>query len=125
MNLTSQAVDKIMIACLFRDDEPMENAIEVQGIVNNYAFHPGRVAEKAAQIGAMLAELPVEFQSTGGGGGSFLNACQTKSGEQWTGLHRQMERLLVLGIAAGKARWLLPRNLWVALPGGMPYVSVN
>jgi hypothetical protein len=125
MKLTSEAVDGLMAKCLFTDDEPMENAIEVEGVVNCYAFHPTRVAENADGIGALLAELSDEFQATGGGGWTFLNACQDRAGRQWTGLHQQMERLFALGIAAGKARWLLPREMWDALPGNVPYVSVN
>jgi hypothetical protein len=73
----------------------------------------------------MLSDLPDEFQASGGGGWSFLNACMTKTGEQWTGMHPTMDKLFMLGIAAGKARWLMPRDMWSVLPGGMPYVSVN
>jgi hypothetical protein len=125
MKLTSEAVDEMMKACLFADDEPMEPAIEVDGIVNRYAFHPERIAANAARISDLLAELPDQFQATGGGGWSFLNACMDRHGVQWTGLHQQQERLFALGIAAGKSKWLFPRELWDALPGGMPYVSVN
>jgi hypothetical protein len=125
MKLTSEAVDDLMSECLFADDEPMENAVEVEGIVNRYAFHPTRVAEHADEIGALLAELPDEFQAGRGGGWSFLNACDDRTGRQWTGLHQQMERLFALGIATGKARWLMPREVWNVLPGNVPYVSVD
>lgn len=125
MSLTSQAVDDMMIKCLFGESEPMDDAIMVQGIVNNYTFHPARIAENADAISEILSDLPDEFQSTKGGGWSFLNACMDRKGEQWTGLHQQQERLFVLGIAAGKARWLMPREMWSVLPGGMPYVAVN
>lgn len=123
--LTSRAVDDMLARCLFSDDESMEGAIEVEGIVNRYAFHPGRIAENADTIGEMLAELPDEFQREKGGGWSFLNACMDRNGKQWTDLHQQQERLFALGIAAGKARWVLPREMWSHMPGGMPYVVVN
>lgn len=125
MHLTSQAVDDLMRKCLFKDGEAMDDAIKVEGVVNNYAFHPGRIAESTNEISEILSELPNEFQASGGGGWSFLNACDDKYGNQWTGLHQQQERLFALGIAAGKARWLLPREMWKVLPGGMPYISVN
>lgn len=125
MELTSQVVEDLTKRCLFTDDEPMEGAIKIEGIIHTYAFHPGRIAENATLISELLAELADEFQTTKGGGWSFLNACDDRHGKQWTGLHLQMERLFCLGIAAGKARWLLPRHLWQALPGSMPYVSVN
>ncbi len=125
MQLTPQAVDTLARECLFAADEPKDDPLIVEGITTRYGFHPGRVAERTDAIAALLAELPHEFQTTGGGGWSFLNACNDKHGRLWTGEHRVMEALLCLGIAAGKARWQLPRELWSALPGGMPYVSVN
>ena len=123
--LTSAAVDDLMKACLFREDEPTDDAVRVEGIVNDYGFHPERVRENADKISTLLAELPDEFQREKGGGWTFLNACLDKHGNQWTGLHQQQERLFALGIAAGKARWMLPRRMWSAMPGGMPYVQVN
>jgi hypothetical protein len=122
--LTSQAVDEMMTKCLFTDDEEMGSAVKVEGIVNRYAFHPTRIMQNADAIGEMLGELPDEFQASKGGGWSFLNACMDRHGNQWTGLHQQQERLFALGIAAGKARWLMPREMWKVLPGGMPYVAV-
>lgn len=125
MKLTSQAVEEMTAACLFKDDESLDDAIKVEGIIHNYAFHPGRIQDNAETIASLLAELPTEFQHDGGGGWSFLNACNDRNGNQWTGLHLQMERLFCLGIAAGCARWLLPRDMWRILPGGVPYVSVG
>ena len=125
MKLTSKAVDDLMLTCLFSEAEPMENAVLVEGVVNNYAFHPERLASHIEEIGALLAELPSEFQFSGGGGWPFLNACDRLDGTQWTGLHQQMERLFALGIAAGKAKWVLPRNMWQLFPGSVPYVVVN
>lgn len=125
MKLTSQAVQELMEHCLFADDEPMDDAVKVEGIIHTYAFHPGRVAEKTQTIGDLLAELPDEFQASKGGGWSFLNACNDRHGTQWTDLHLQMERLFCLGIAVRKARWVMPRDMWQAFPGGMPYVAVT
>jgi hypothetical protein len=36
-----------------------------------------------------------------------------------------MEMLFCLGIGMGLAKWLLPKNMWSALPGGMPYVGIT
>lgn len=122
--LTHDAVMELARACFFKEGEPQDDAIEVEGIVRTYGFRPGRIAESADVIGALLAELPNEFQKSGGGGWSFLNACTDRHGHQWTDLHQTMEMLFCLGIAAGKAKWLLPRDIWESLPGGMPYVAV-
>lgn len=124
MKLTPDAVDALMKVCLSAPGE-LTDAVVVEGIINNYAFHADRIAENAATIAKLLAQLPDEFQNKKGGGWSFLNACQDRDGSLWTEEHRVLEHLLVLGIAAGRARWLLPRVVWNDLPGGMPYVAVN
>jgi hypothetical protein len=124
MKLTPQAVEDLTAKCLHTDDESLDGAIRVEGIAHTYAFHPGRIAENTSVIAELLAELPDEFQASKGGGWSFLNACNDRHGEQWTGLHLHMERLFCLGIAADKARWLMPREMWEHLPGGIP-VRVN
>ena len=73
----------------------------------------------------MLGELPDEFHQVGGGGWSFLNACNNRHGELWTGEHRIMELLVMLGIGIGRVRFVMPRDLWSEMPGGMPYFMVT
>jgi len=125
--LTAAAVEKILIDCLFNDEEtaggtPAE-IVKVEGIVTEFGFHPGRLASHRDAIKALLDELPQPFQAATGGGWSFLNACVDKNGEQW-GEHRNVEQLCALGIALGLAKWQFPRSMWPALPGGMPYFGV-
>jgi hypothetical protein len=36
-----------------------------------------------------------------------------------------MEHLFQLGLAAGYVKPLLPREMWAAFPGGVPYYVVN
>lgn len=119
--LTSENVESVFRACLFRDGEDTSQAKIVEGVVNKFGFHPERVAAHKTEIAEMLNGLPDEFRADKGGGWSFLNACMTKSGDQW-GEHRNIEQLLALGIASGQAKMLLPREMWQ--PGGMPYFSV-
>lgn len=128
--LNPDAVDKLMRYCLYKDNEIVgggvpDGAILVEGIVKKYGFHPGRIAEKKEEIRALLAELPDQFRIEVGGGWSFLNACNDRHGNQWTGEHRIMEILFCLGIATGLAEWQLTREMWMVLPGGMPYVCVK
>lgn len=130
--LTAANVTTIIEDCLFKDEElvngqPPKDAVLVEGIVKNFGFHPGRLAEHKDEILELLHQLPNEFQDmgTGGGGGwSFLNACNTKDGVQW-GEHNNMEELLCLGIATEQAEILMPREMWSAFPGGMPYFEVK
>lgn len=123
--LTSEAVDTLIRKCFFTKEEapdpshPPEGAIMVDGILRRWGFHPGRIAEHTQEIADLLAELPDEFHASKGGGWTFLNACNDKHGQQW-GEHPTMEALFAMGIAAGKARWLMSRKDWDMFPGGMP-----
>jgi len=126
MKLTSKNVSEIFEDCMFREDElvdghPEPPMIEVEGILAKFGLHKGRIEAHTPEIVDLLTQLPPQFRESTGGGWTFLNACHTAEGEQW-GEHRNMEQLFVLGIAAGKARWCMPKDMWKVLPGGMPYV---
>ena len=123
--LTSQRVEVVFMVCRFKDGEDISNCIVAEGIVNAVEFHLGRIEEYRQKIHDMLAELPDEFKTSGGGGYSFLNACVDKHGNQWTGLHRTVEQLVQLGIAIGEVEYFLPRDRWSIFPGGMPYFTVK
>lgn len=138
MKLTAENVTEVYKDCLFTDEEypnetPSvetlpEGAVVTDGILNKTAFHPGRLEGHRQDIIDMLHGLPTEFQSTtngGGGGWSFLNACMDNEGGQWTGMHQTQDMLVQLGIGIGAADYLLPRDIWSALPGGMPYFAVT
>lgn len=124
MKLTADNVDFIFRDCLFRNDEDTDNAVKAEGIMCKVFFHPERLESHKAKIIEMCDELPDNFKASSGGGWSFLNLCINRSQEQWTGDHRQMEQLMVLGLASGKMQLLTRRELWETLPGGMPYVMV-
>jgi hypothetical protein len=133
--LTPDHVQKVMLDCLFREDEIDDgeipaDAVKAEGIINTYAFHPARLASHAQEIATMLDQLPDEFKRSGGGGWSFLNACVAKDPDdpdkpfedlaQWTGLHRVMEELMCLGIATGRVKIQVPRALWGSFPAACP-----
>lgn len=133
--LTAENVERVYAACLYTDEETAgwdgtaeglpEGTIVTDGILNQTGFHPGRIAENREVILDMLRELPVNFRAEVGGGWSFLNACMRQDGEQWTGFHQTQDRLMQLGMAIGAVKYVLPRNMWAALPGGMPYITVE
>lgn len=121
-------LDEIVKDCLFREGESTDNAVTVEGVVRNFGFHPDRLQSHRAEIAAQLSELPTEFLSEtqgGGGGWSFLNACNDHEGNQWTGEQATMEVLFCLGMGLGMVQCLLPREMWSALPGGVPYYGVD
>jgi hypothetical protein len=121
--LTADNVAAVMEACLFTEAENHTDAVEVDGITHKVSFHPGRLEAHRQDIAELLSQLPDEFQAGKGGGMSFLNACMTKDGDQW-GEHMNMEQLMLLGMATKQVLYLMPRDLWSALPGGMPYFVV-
>lgn len=124
MNLTAQNVQSVLMDCLFQKDEDTSNRVEVRGIVNTFGFHPARLESHRADIASMLGDLPSAFRQSKGGGWSFLNACMTNDGVQW-GEHQDMERLLVLGLGLKLVDFMMPREFWSQMPGGMPYFAVK
>jgi hypothetical protein len=125
MILTADKVREIFLDCLFKDGEDTEKHVQAEGVVYSVGFHPERLQQHRQEILTLLFELPDQFQYDKGGGWSFLNACDDRHGVQWTGEHQTMEQLVQLGVGIGAVKYLLPRDLWAALPGGVPYFSVT
>lgn len=123
--INPERVNEVFMDCLFREGEDTSQHVRAEGIVHTVGFHPGRLEEHRAEIEAWLAELPTEFRAREGGGWSFLNACNDRHGNQWTGLHQRMEQLFQLGIGLGLVACQMPRDMWAVLPGGMPYYVIT
>lgn len=123
--LLPRTVEALFQTCLFGKADNTAERVEVQAVVRRFYFHRGRLQAHEAQIVELLGELPVEFHRSGGGGYTFLNGCLDKHGQQWTGMQSTVELLIALGIGVGKAEFLVPRDQWAALPGGVPYIVVD
>ena len=125
--LTPEAVETTAARMLYEEhpDPIPDDAVLVDAIVGQYGFDPTRIERQKPSVAALLLELDDSFQKTGGGGTSFLNACNDRHGRQWTGLHAQMALLFAAGEACGLVKCLMPRELWEVLPGGMPYYQVD
>ena len=121
--LNAERVEEIFLKCLFKDGEDTSNHIEVEGVMLKIGFNPERVEENKTKIIEMLNELPDNFKEDKGGGWSFLNACMDKYDSQW-GEHKNIEQLIMLGIAIKKVKYGMPKELWNALPGGMRYITI-
>jgi hypothetical protein len=112
---------------LYRSDEvtggnPPDDAVKVEGIVRNFAFHHDRLRALKPKVESVIREVVSDrFFKNKGGGASFLELCNDRHGEQW-GEHPSMELLVVLATGLGLAGYCAPRELWSVLPGGMPYV---
>jgi hypothetical protein len=125
VGLTAEHVNAVFMDCIFKDGEDTSNHVVAEGIAHTVGFNPERLESHRQEITDMLAELPDDFKVSGGGGYSFLNACLDRNGNQWTGLHQTMEQLVQLGIATNQVEYCLPRDMWSAFPGGMPYFMVK
>lgn len=121
MKLTAENVEKVFGECLSKSED---KAVKCEAVVHSFSFCKDKLEENKQNIVDMLSCLPKEFMQNTGGGYSFLAACNDKDGNQWTGLHLIMEKLLALGIGIEKVKCLLPRELWKMMPGGMPYFVV-
>lgn len=119
-------VQNILMDCFYKPEEvpggaTPADAIIVEGITARCGFHPGRIAQHKQEIIEIIELMPRTFFQGEGGGWSFLNLCMTAEGEQW-GEHSDCEALVILGMAAGVCRFVMPREMWNDLPGAMPYV---
>ena len=118
MELTTENVKTIFENCI------TDSGIVIAGPVNTFMMSKEKLKEEEDNIYSMLKQLPDEFMQDSGGGMSFLNACIRKDGVQW-GEHYAIEMLLILGFGINKAEYCLPKELWSALPGGMPYFVIK
>lgn len=129
----SEAVSRIYTACLYPDveadllgkQEAMKQGKFGAGILTDTVFKPSSLLTHRAEIFALLRRMPAAFHRGSGDGWSFLNLCNDAAGNLWTGEHRQMEKLVSLAMALGVGQFIFPRDLWEALPGGMPYVGFD
>jgi hypothetical protein len=125
MELTAENVNNIFIDCLFDEGEDTSNHVEAHGVHIRVGFHPEKLKANAPKIIELLNELPDSFKKGSGDGMSFLKICDDKNGNQWTGFHKQMDELVTLGLAIKKLSYLLPREMWEAFPGGVPYLIID
>ena len=117
----SELTTNAFMDCLFKEGEDTTNHVKVEGLTSMFGLHPQRLEEKRELVTALLAELPAEFKE----GWSFLNLCTTKDGEQWTDMHLVCEQLVVMAIGLGLMEYCMPREMWVILPGGVPYLMIK
>ncbi|MCF0059900.1 hypothetical protein MUK70_11675 [Dyadobacter chenwenxiniae] len=125
MKLTTQNVREMFEDCSFKEHNNPELLWTIEGVKLKANLHINMLSLKRSEIESMLSELPDSFKSSIGGGWSFLNMCITNNEEQWCDLHETMDQLFCLGYGIGKLRFLVPREMWDVLPGGVPYIVID
>lgn len=131
--ISSARVEEIFLDCLYKPEEmegvpegeAPEGCVIVEGILSRFGLHPERLESHRTEVTEMLMNLPVGFRKSSGGGWSFLQGCQDRNDVQWTGFHMIVSQLFVLGMGLGLVSYLLPREMWSALPGEMPYLVID
>ena len=129
LTISTDAVHEIVQYCLFKEEEMNDDATIkdeasatiVEGIVQTFGFHTGRLEEKREDVKTLLSQLGDEYKE----GYSFLSLCVDRNNNQWTSYQEVMEVLVCLGIGLGYASMPIPKLFWPMLPGGMPYVQTN
>ena len=124
MELTAENVNKVLMECLYDTGEDTTGHVVGEGVRAKIGFKPDKLETNKQNIIDMLNDLSDDFKKGKGGGGSFLNACLTKTGTQW-GEHSDIDTLLCLGTAIGKVGYPFGREMWNVLPGCMPYFTIK
>lgn len=129
----AQTVHDAFISCLFNDDEVPadgslpEAAVVVETFRGKVGLHRDRLASKREEIAAIVRRLEPSFRRVGEGAGhgmSFMRLPFFADGEHWAE-HPTCDELLGLAFGLGMGGFLMPRKMWGALPGGMPYLWLD
>lgn len=131
--LSHSNIERIVMASMYLPEELPENptkdnipkdALVVEGVMNTFVFNPTRIEPYREEVKSMLSQLSDEFMKSKGGGMSLMRMVADKNDNLY-GEQRTADLLYVLGKALGYANWLLPREMWGALPGHMPYIVID
>lgn len=124
--LNAKEVHDLFLELLLKENEIDEDTqqpkdgvsiIKAEGITRNFGLHEGRVLEHKDEIHAMLEELNPLFKE----GYTFLQMPFDKNDRQW-GEQPTAQELLVMGMAIGELKYCFPREMWMVLPGSVPYI---
>lgn len=114
--LNAKRIDEVFRECLFSKDEDTSNMVKVEGITMTVGFNPNRLETYREEIESYAKEVPKGFTN----GMSFVHLCESDNGSMWTGLHQDMELLMLLLMAVGKMEYTHTREFWKILPMGVP-----
>ena len=129
MMLDAKEIHEVFMDCFYEDEEidqaeleggEMTPLLKLEGCMVNVGFDPARVQKNQEKIEAFLNEVPNIFYT----GANFTMLYMDKDGNHW-GEHKNCDELLILGLAIDRFHYLLPREVWKALPGGMPYIKLD
>lgn len=126
--INAEQVKNILRDCLF-PEMPADDTkcIGIPSVTRVFALNPSKVELHRSEIFTILRELPLEFwdQKSGGKDGyTFMSLPFDRDGNQWGGQLRADE-LMALGLATGYMRYMFSKEMWMMLPGGVPYLIIS
>ena len=95
-----------------------EETITIDGVFHSYIFEKEKINSERKYIEMLLSKVSQTLNV----GCPFLKLNTTYTGSIWTNNTEEIEKLLVLGIAINKIRFLKPRDRWKSFPNGIPFI---
>lgn len=124
-DLTPENVSAIFLDSLATDDDPPEEVIVAEGIVDDFRFQAERLYSHVLDVEAMLSHSSTAFFENRGGGHVWLDLALRRDGYRW-GSREDVDRLLALGMAMNFISYSrAERTQWTLFPGSSPYVSIK
>lgn len=123
MTLTAKNVEKVFLDCFLKEGYTDETkVIPVNSVTGNFGFDPDKIEKYSEDIHDMISQLHPNFDEKNQGY-TFMNLpFKGENNEQW-GEQRNGDQLMALGLASGWMKLTLEdKDIWAALPGGVPYV---
>lgn len=123
MQLTAKNVEKVFLDCFLKEGYTDETkVIPVNSVTGNFGFDPDKIEKYSEDIHDMISQLHPNFDEKNQGY-TFMNLpFKGENNEQW-GEQRNGDQLMALGLASGWMKLTLEdKDIWAALPGGVPYV---
>ncbi len=125
MQLTAANVEKVFLDCFLKEGYTDETkVIPVNSVTGNFGFDPDKIEKYSEDIHDMIGQLSSNFDEKNQGYSFIYLPFKGEAPEQWQwGEQRNGDQLMALGLASGWMKLTLEdKKLWVALPGGVPYV---
>jgi len=115
-------VDAMVKHSLFSQGEEERDRVIVDGFVQTFAFHRDRLEANRSAIKILIRDVVDDtFLLGGGGGNTAIYLTVDRTGQNWAD-QATAEAFFCLAAGLGLATYSVPRELWVAMPGGMPYI---
>lgn len=108
--LTANGVREVLLDCFLKQDEIHDNkprdgvdVVYARGIKLSVGLHRGRLESHREHVKEFLRWLNDSYIV----GDCFLNMCNDRNGDLWTGSHRSMDELIVLSLGLGLIEFII------------------